>query len=80
MKAGTLRRHRTLWRDKGHQAMYREALGRFVAGADAAYGRRDLELVGAAQLAATGLVVSGRSRTEISAQWLSSAADEPRDR
>jgi len=55
LKGGTMRRHRTLWRDKGHQRMYREALGRFARGEDAAYPLRDLELVGATQLAATEL-------------------------
>jgi len=65
LRGGTLRRHRTLWRDKGHQTMYREALGRFARGEDAAYPLRDLELVGATQLAATELVVSGGSRATI---------------
>jgi predicted dehydrogenase len=53
---GLDRRSRTLFRDKGHRTMYREALSRVVAGQPAVYSVRDMIVVSAIQLAASELV------------------------
>lgn len=66
MRDGRARRRRTLWRDKGHQRMYRTAFSRLRRGDPALYPRADLATVCAIQLAAADLARSGRSRAEIS--------------
>ena len=80
LRAGKIRRHRTLWRDKGHQTMYQEALGRFARGEDAVYPLRDLELVGATQLAATELVTSGVDGGRTKIRFTPPATSRPRAR
>jgi predicted dehydrogenase len=52
---GIERFSRTLFRDKAHTAMYREALGRVVAGQPSVYPVRDLVVVSAIQIAASNL-------------------------
>lgn len=65
LRAGRTRRHRTLWRDKGHQRMYRQALGRVESGQSATYPLDDLRTVGTIQLAATELIRAGGGRVEL---------------
>lgn len=49
---------RTVWRGKGHEAMYRRMLERFDAGLSSSYPHEDLIRVGEIQLAATEAVRS----------------------
>jgi predicted dehydrogenase len=56
---------RTLWRDKGHQRMYREALTRFARGEPAAYPIEDLVVVSSIQIAASNLAASAEATVEI---------------
>lgn len=65
LRGGRASRRRTVWRDKGHRSMYREALGRVERGQSAAYSTRDLVVVSATQLAATEAARSGESRREV---------------
>lgn len=60
LRSGRPIRHRTLWRDKGHSAMYAAVLDRFIAGRPSAYPQDDLRRVSEIQLAATELLVGGR--------------------
>ena len=56
VRSGGIERYsRTLFRDKAHTAMYREALGRVVAGQPAVYPVRDMVVVSAIQIAASDL-------------------------
>jgi predicted dehydrogenase len=57
---GVDRRSRTLFRDKAHATMYREALGRVAAGQPAVYPVRDMVVVSAIQIAASDLAREGR--------------------
>ena len=71
LRAGRARRRRTLWRDKGHRRMYREALRRLERGEPAAYPARDLAIVGTIQIAA---VVFSRTVSPGGKSLLESAA------
>jgi predicted dehydrogenase len=73
--AGIERTSRTLFRDKAHKIMYREALGRVVAGRPAVYPVRDMVVVSAIQIAASDLVRDGQRFGELPA-WLSMARPE----
>jgi predicted dehydrogenase len=73
--AGIERSSRTLFRDKAHTIMYREALGRVVAGRPAVYPVRDMIVVSAIQIAASDLVRDGQHVGELPA-WLSMARQE----
>ena len=53
---GLERSSRTMFRDKAHSTMYREALGRIVSGQPAIYPLRDLVVVSAIQIAASGTI------------------------
>ena len=53
---GIERPSRTLFRDKAHTAMYREGIGRVVAGQPSIYSVRDVVVVSAIQFAASDLV------------------------
>ena len=63
---------RTLYRDKAHSTMYREALGRVVAGQPAVYPVRDMVVVTAIQIAASELARSDRCSAELP-EWLAMA-------
>jgi predicted dehydrogenase len=57
VRSGGIERYsRTLFRDKAHTTMYREALGRIVAGQPSVYPVRDMIVVSAIQIAASDLV------------------------
>lgn len=71
---GIERYSRTIFRDKAHTAMYREGLGRVVAGKVASYSVRDMVVVSAIQIAASDLVRSDQRVGELP-DWLSLAAD-----
>jgi predicted dehydrogenase len=74
IRSGGLERYsRTLFRDKAHTAMYREALGRIVAGQPAVYPVRDLVVVSAIQLAASNLARTEELAGELP-DWLYSRA------
>ena len=75
---GLERYSRTLFRDKAHSAMYREALGRIVAGRPAAYSVRDMVVVSAIQIAASDLAGTDERATELP-DWLSMAGQESPD-
>jgi predicted dehydrogenase len=66
---GLERYSRTLFRDKAHTAMYREALGRIVAGQPAIYPVRDLIVVSAIQIAASNLARTDELAGELP-DWL----------
>ena len=66
---------RTLFRDKAHTAMYREALGRVVAGRPAVYPVRDVVVVSAIQIAASNLARTDERTAELP-DWLSLADQE----
>ena len=76
LRRGLPLRHRTLWRGKGHGAMYRHALERFATGAAATYPVADLRRVGEVQLAATAAVRAGRSGGAIDALLAAARARE----
>jgi predicted dehydrogenase len=69
---GLERYSRTLYRDKAHRAMYREALGRIVAGQPSVYPARDLVVVSAIQIAASDLARTD-DRAAVLPDWLSLA-------
>jgi predicted dehydrogenase len=73
--SGIDRRSRTLFRDKGHRAMYREALGLVVAGQPSVYPVRDMIVVSAIQLAASELVRTDSVSTELP-HWIAMAREE----
>ena len=59
---GIERYSRTLFRDKAHTTMYREGLGRVMAGQPSVYSMRDMVIVSAIQIAASDLArTDGRS-------------------
>ena len=72
---GIERYSRTLFRDKAHSTMYREALARIVAGQPAAYSVRDMVVVSAIQIAASDLARTDERATELP-DWLSLAGQE----
>ena len=67
---GIERYSRTLFRDKAHATMYREALGRIVAGQPAVYPVRDVVVVSAIQIAASNLARTDERAAELP-DWLS---------
>jgi predicted dehydrogenase len=72
---GIERYSRTLFRDKAHSSMYREALGRIVAGQPAVYPVGDMIVVSAIQIAASELARTDERAGEFP-DWLSMAAHE----
>jgi predicted dehydrogenase len=58
---GRVRRSRTLWRNKGHEAMFAAFLARAKAGLPATYPLRDLVVTSSIQIAATRLLREGGS-------------------
>jgi predicted dehydrogenase len=71
---GIERYYRTFFRDKAHARMYREALGRIATGAAATYGLRDLIVVSAIQITASGMVSSDETTGQIPS-WLEDSLD-----
>ena len=71
---GIGRYSRTIFRDKAHTAMYREALGRIVSGKPSIYSVRDMVVVSAIQIAASELVRSD-GHSAVLPGWLSLAGD-----
>jgi predicted dehydrogenase len=69
---GIDRRHRTLFRDKAHTAMYHEGLGRVKAGQASVYPHRDMVVVSAIQFAASELVRSDQQIGSLP-EWLALA-------
>ena len=77
LRNGRERMHRTLWRDKGHGAMFDEALERLRAGRPSAYPIRDLIVVAVIQIAASRLSGEGGGSAAIALtarDWLERAA------
>jgi predicted dehydrogenase len=72
---GIERYSRTLFRDKAHSTMYREALGRIVARQPAVYPVRDMIVVSAIQIAASELARTDERAGELP-DWLSLAGQE----
>ena len=72
---GFERYSRTLFRDKAHSTMYREALGRIVAGQAAVYPVRDMIVVSAIQIAASDLALTDERAGNLP-DWLSMAGQE----
>ena len=76
IRSGGIERYsRTLFRDKAHTTMYREALGRVVAGRPSVYPVRDMIVVSAIQIAASDLVRTDQRVGELP-DWLSMAGQE----
>jgi predicted dehydrogenase len=76
IRSGGIERYsRTLFRDKGHTAMYREALGRIMADQPPVYPVRDMIVVSAIQITASDLVRTDQQVGELPG-WLSMAAHE----
>ena len=76
IRSGGIERYsRTLFRDKAHTTMYREALGRVVAGKPSVYPVRDMIVVSAIQIAASDLVRTDQRVGELP-DWLSMAGQE----
>ena len=76
LRGGRASSRRTLWRGKGHQRMYREALGRVASGDPAAYPIEDLAAVSSIQIAATELAGSHDARREVRRRRWSDAPTE----
>lgn len=72
---GIERFSRTLFRDKAHTAMYREALGRIVAGQPSVYPVGDMVVVSAIQIAASDLARTDQRVGELP-DWLAMARHE----
>jgi predicted dehydrogenase len=72
---GLERYSRTLFRDKAHSTMYREALGRIVAGQPAVYPVRDMIVVSAIQIAASDLAWTDERAGNLP-DWLAMADQE----
>ena len=76
IRSGGIERYsRTLFRDKAHTAMYREALGRIVAAQPAVYPVRDMIIVSAIQIAASDLARTDQRAADLP-DWLSLAEQE----
>jgi len=76
IRSGGIERYsRTLFRDKAHTAMYREALGRIVAGQPSVYPVRDMIIVSAIQIAASNLARTDQRAANLP-DWLSMAEQE----
>ena len=67
--------HRTLFRDKAHSRMYREAFGRVARGEPARYRLSDMIVVSAIQIAASDLVRADRSVGRIPS-WFKDVLEE----
>jgi predicted dehydrogenase len=79
IRSGGIERYsRTLFRDKAHATMYREALGRIVAGQPSVYPIRDLVVVSAIQIAASNLARTDERSAELP-DWLSWLSGRPPD-
>ena len=72
---GIERYYRTIFRDKAHSRMYREALGRVANGEAATYGLRDMIVVSAIQITASDLVRAGGTVGQIPS-WLEDALQD----
>ena len=73
IRSGGIERYsRTLFRDKAHTTMYREALGRIVAGQPSVYPVRDMIVVSAIQIAASDLARTDERAAELP-DWLAMA-------
>ena len=72
---GLERYSRTLFRDKAHSTMYREALGRIMAGQPAVYPVRDMIVVSAIQIAASDLAWTDERAGNLP-DWLAMAGQE----
>ncbi len=76
IRSGGIERYsRTLFRDKAHAAMYREALKRVVTGEPATYPVEDMIVVSAIQIAASDLVRSDEQVGKLP-NWLSTVLRE----
>ena len=76
IRSGGIERYcRTLFRDKAHTTMYREALGRVVAGQPSVYPVRDLVIVSAIQITASSLALADEQTAQLP-DWLSLAGQE----
>lgn len=76
IRSGGIERYsRTLFRDKAHATMYREALGRVVAGRPSIYPVRDMIVVSAIQIAASDLARTDQRVGELP-DWLSMAKQD----
>jgi predicted dehydrogenase len=76
IRSGGIERYsRTLFRDKAHTTMYREALGRVVAGQPSVYPVRDMIVVSAIQIAASDLARTDARAVELP-DWLAMAGQE----
>ncbi|HEV3408603.1 MAG TPA: Gfo/Idh/MocA family oxidoreductase [Gaiellaceae bacterium] len=82
---GRMRRHRTVWRDKGHARMFRDSIAAFLQGRPGSYPLRDLVLGAAMQLTATRLVQVDETSAAVGPalhEWLArldrAVASEPR--
>jgi predicted dehydrogenase len=74
IRSGGIERYsRTLFRQKAHTAMYREALGRVATGKPPVYPLRDMIVVSAIQITASDLVRTDRQTADLPG-WLSTAA------
>ena len=62
---GIERYSRTLFRNKAHTTMYREGLGRVMAGQPSVYSMRDMVIVSAIQIAASDLAKTDERSTEL---------------
>jgi predicted dehydrogenase len=65
LRGGRTRRHRALWRDKGHRAMYDEAIRRALAAQPGSYPIEDLIRVSTVQIAAAKLATTHVAQIEI---------------
>jgi predicted dehydrogenase len=76
IRSGGIERYsRTLFRDKAHTVMYREALARVIANKPSVYPVRDMIVVSAIQIAASDLVRADLHVAELP-DWLSMASQE----
>jgi predicted dehydrogenase len=76
IRTGGIERYsRTLFRDKAHTTMYRESLGRVVAGRPAVYPVRDMVVVSAIQIVASNLARTDERAAGLP-DWLSLAEQE----
>lgn len=72
---GIERYSRTLFRDKAHTTMYREGLGRVMAGQPSVYSMRDMVIVSAIQIAASDLARTDGRSTDLP-DWIDLAAQD----
>ncbi len=72
---GIERYSRTIFRDKAHTTMYREGLGRVLAGQPSVYSMRDMVVVSAIQIAASDLARTDERTTDLP-DWISLASED----